>query len=148
MSPNSTFRDLLKAFNDCDVRYLVVGGYAVMLYTEPRFTKDLDVWVEPTPENAQKVFRALAAFGAPLSRIRPEDFATEGMYYQIGVAPVRVDILMSLDGVSFDAAWMNRREAPFGEEPAHFIGREELIRNKTAVGRALDLIDAERLKQA
>jgi hypothetical protein len=90
---HSDFEELLSIFNAHEVKYLVVGGYAVMLYTEPRYTKDLDLWVEPGPENASRVFRALAAFGAPLMGLSPDDFAHEDFFYQIGVPPVRVDVL-------------------------------------------------------
>jgi len=101
---NSDFSDLLRAFNDNGVRYLIVGGHAVMLYTEPRYTKYLDVWVEASADNAEKVYRSLAAFGAPLSGLTPNDFSSEGFFYQMGVPPARVDILMSVDGVSFHEA--------------------------------------------
>jgi hypothetical protein len=126
---------------------LVVGGYAVMLYTEPRFTKDLDLWVEATPENAARVFRSLLSFGAPLSGMKPEDFATEGMFYQIGIAPTRIDILMSVAGLQFSDAWANRREVTLGGESAYFLSREDLIRNKRATGRPQDLLDAEQLSK-
>ncbi len=89
---NSDFEELLSLFNANDVKYLVVGGYAVMLYTEPRYTKDLDIWIEPSEDNAARVFRALSKFGAPLSGLTPSDFAHEGCFYQVGIPPVRVDI--------------------------------------------------------
>jgi hypothetical protein len=142
---NSDFNDLLRAFNDNGVRYLIVGGHAVMLYTEPRYTKVLDVWVEASADNAERVYRSPAAFGAPLSGLTPADFASEGFFYQMGVPPARVDILMSVDGVSFDEAWPNRQESPFGGVNAWFIGRQELIRNKRAAGRHIDLHDADLL---
>jgi hypothetical protein len=143
---NSDFEELLSAFNANGVKYLIVGGYAVMLYSEPRYTKDLDVWVEASEENGAKVFRALAAFGAPLAGLTPADFAAEGFFYQLGRPPARVDILMSVDGVTFEEAWPNRREAPLGTMPAWFIGREDLIRNKRASARHIDLHDAELLE--
>src|SRR3981189_2534439 len=99
------FKDLLKFLNAHNVRYLVEGGHAVMVYTEPRYTKDLDIWVEASPENPEQVFRALAACGAPLSGLTPGDFATEGFFYQLGRPAARVDILMSIDGIGFSAAW-------------------------------------------
>jgi len=142
----SDFKDLLNLFNDANVRYLVVGGYAVMLYTEPRYTKDLDIWVEPTTENAARVFDALAAFGAPLAGMTPGDFAKEGFFYQLGRPPARVDILMSIDGVSFDEAWPNRNESTFDGQKAWCISRADLIRNKRASGRHIDLHDAELLE--
>ena len=93
MSPNSNFTNLLSALNACRAKYLVVGGYAVMLYTEPRYTKDLDIWIEPSPDNAARVYRALAGFGAPLSGIQVEDFTVPDLIYQLGMPPSRVDIL-------------------------------------------------------
>ncbi len=88
---SSDFEELLKIFNAAQVKYLIVGGHAVMLYSEPRYTRDLDLWIEATEENAGKVFRSLAEFGAPLSGLTPADFCREGFFYQIGVPPVRVD---------------------------------------------------------
>lgn len=142
---NSNFEELLSIFTENNVRYLIVGGHAVMLYTEPRYTKDLDIWVEADPENAQRVYLSLAAFGAPLAGLTPADFADLGSFYQMGIPPVRVDILMSIDGVTFQEAWPNRQRAKLGESEAWFIGRAELIRNKRAVGRHIDLHDAELL---
>ena len=144
---NSGFEELLKLFNASGVKYLVVGGHAMMLYTEPRYTKDLDVWIEASEENASKVFRALAEFGAPLSGLSVNDFAREGFFYQIGLPPARVDILMSIDGLRFEEAWPNRNEAGFGAGRAYFIGRADLIRNKRASGRHIDLHDADLLGQ-
>jgi hypothetical protein len=139
---NSDFEDLLKLFNVSSVRYLVVGGYAVMLYTEPRYTKDLDIWIDPSPENAGKVFRALAEFDAPLAGLSPSDFSKEGFFYQLGRPPARVDILMSVDGLSFGDAWGNRQESVLGGQVAWFVGRGDLIKNKRASGRHIDLHDA------
>ncbi len=143
---NSDFEDLLRIFSDAEVRYLIVGGYAVMLYSEPRYTKDLDIWVEPSPGNAERVFDALARFGAPLSSLTPADFALPGNFYQVGMPPVRIDIIMSIDGVEFGEAWDNRNQSPVGSQLAWFIGRQELIRNKRASGRHIDLHDAEQLE--
>ena len=146
MSPNFHFSELLRIFNANGVRYLVVGGYAVMLYSEPRFTKDLDVWVGDDDTNAARVFRALAEFGAPLTGVQPADFAKPDLIYQLGVPPLRVDVLTSITGVEFEAAWERRSEAAFGDVAAPFIGLEDLIRNKRATARASDLADCERLE--
>jgi hypothetical protein len=140
---NSDFEDLLKVFNARSVEYLIVGGYAVMLYTEPRYTKDLDIWIAATPENATKVYSALAEFGAPLAGLTADDFAHEGFFYQLGQPPLRIDILMSIEGVTFEDAWPRRVESRVGSEPAWFIGKNELIRNKRAAGRHIDLHDAD-----
>ena len=107
----------------------------------------LDIWVRPTPENARRVHRALVAFGAPLAGISPQDFATPGLVYQIGIEPVRIDILTSLTGVEFEAAYSRRRMARYGGVPASFLGRADLIANKTATGRPQDLVDVELLNR-
>jgi hypothetical protein len=143
---NPDFVDLLRAFIAADVRFLVVGAYALALHGRPRATGDLDVWVEATPGNAARVMRALAAFGAPLGEISESDFAHEGVIYQIGVPPGRIDILTALTGLTFAEAWSSRLERPFGDVQASFIGREAFIHNKRAVGRAKDLADIEGLE--
>ena len=110
MTESPHYKELLQALNDCQVEYLIVGGYAVMKYTEPRYTKDLDVWVHNTTQNAARLFNALAKFGAPLQDdgVTPETFNQDGMVYQIGVAPVRIDILTQITGVQFAGAWQSR----------------------------------------
>src|SRR5262245_19003981 len=116
-----------------------------MKYTEPRYTKDLDIWVEASPENAKKVFQALKAFGSPLTNLTEADFAADG-FFQMGRPPVRVDILMALDGVTFETAWANRVVTAFDEVPVTIIGLADLIENKKATGRPQDLEDIERMK--
>lgn len=145
MPVNPDFSDLFSALNEVDARYLMVGGYAVSFHAEPRFTKDLDVWVEPTPANAAAVRAALSAFGAPMSGVSQEDLATPGMVVQVGVPPNRIDIVTSIDGVGFPEAWAERVAAVYGDVPIHVIGRSDLIRNKRACGRPQDLVDADRL---
>jgi hypothetical protein len=140
---NPDFVDLLRAFAAADVRFLVVGAYALALHGRPRATGDLDVWVDPNPENAAKVMRALATFGAPLADISVEDFSRPGVTYQIGVPPGRIDILTELTGLTFAEAWPDRLRRSFGEVEADFIGRDAFIRNKRATGRAKDLGDIE-----
>lgn len=107
MLTNSDFRELLNLFARHRVRYLVVGGYAVMKYTEPRFTKDLDLRIATDAENANAVFAALKAFGAPLQNLTPNDFTQQEYYYQMGRPPLRVDIMMAIPGVEFESAWEN-----------------------------------------
>jgi hypothetical protein len=148
VTQNPNFKDLLSALNDCNAKYLVVGGYAVMIHSEPRYTKDLDIWVEATPENALLVYRALAAFGAPLAGIRPEEFAKPDVIYQLGVPPSRIDVLTSISGVEFAESWPRRFESKFGDLQVPFISLDDLIRNKRSVGRHSDLADCERLEQA
>jgi hypothetical protein len=139
------FRDLLYAFVAREVRFLLVGAYALAVHGRPRATGDLDLWVEPTPENASRTHQALREFGAPLHDLTPEDLSTPGVVFQIGVAPVRIDVLTQISGVEFAAAWSRRQEAPFEDVTIPVIGREDLIANKRATGRLQDLADLERL---
>jgi hypothetical protein len=143
---NQDFVDLLRAFAAADVRFLIVGAYALAIHGRPRATGDLDIWVDATPENAARVMRALEAFGAPLTEIRESDFASPGVTYQIGVAPGRIDILTELTSLTFADAWDTRIHRPFGEISVDFIGRDAFIRNKRATGRAKDLGDIEGLE--
>jgi hypothetical protein len=142
---NPDFVDLLRAFIAADVRFLVVGAYALAIHGRPRATGDLDVWVEPTSENAARAMRALAAFGAPLHELSEEDLARPGVTYQIGVPPGRIDILTDLTDLTFADAWPGRLRRPFGEVEVDFIGRDAFIRNKRATGRPKDLVDTEGL---
>jgi hypothetical protein len=142
---NPDFVDLLRAFAAADVRFLIVGAYALAIHGRPRATGDLDVWIEPTPENAERVMTALAHFGAPMTQISASDFAQPGVVYQIGVPPGRIDILTELTGMTFADAWPDRIRRPFGGVDVDFIGREAFIRNKRATGRAKDLGDIEGL---
>lgn len=149
MAESPDFKELLRTFNDKTIEFLIVGGYAVMKYTEPRFTKDLDVWIRNSPENATKVYEALAEFGAPLQKdgLVPADFASDGTTYQIGVAPVRIDILTHISGVQFADAWTNRVTSTFFGIPVHFISLKDLITNKKAMGRSSDLEQLESIQR-
>ena len=140
---NPDFLDLLRAFNAANVRFLVVGAYALALHGRPRATGDLDLWIEASRDNATRVMSALAAFGAPLSEVSADDFAREGVVYQIGVPPGRIDILTELTGLTFAEAWPGRLRRPFGDVDVDFIGREAFLRNKRATGRPKDLGDIE-----
>ena len=140
---NPDFLDLLRAFVAADVRFLIVGAYALALHGRPRATGDLDVWIEAAPDNAQRVMLALAAFGAPLADVAAADFAHEGVIYQIGIPPGRIDILTELTGITFAEAWPDRMRRPFGDVEVDFIGRASFIRNKRATGRPRDLGDIE-----
>ncbi len=141
------YRDLLNEFNGADVRYLVVGAHALAFHTEPRYTKDLDLWVEPSADNAKRTYAALARFGAPLKEIKIEDLATPGLVYQIGVEPVRVDILTSLTGIEFGDAYAHRMEGTYGGVPISILSAQDMITNKVATGRPQDLVDVERLRR-
>lgn len=148
MFVNSDFTDLLRLFNDNHVRYLVIGGYAVIQYAEPRLTMDLDLWISTDPDNAASVFKALKIFGAPLAGMTEGDFSEEGYFYQMGVPPVRVDILMGIPGGEFEQAWKNRNEVDFDGLIVPFISKQDLIVSKKASGRPQDLIDVDLLSQA
>lgn len=141
----SDFRDLLRAFIDHEVRFLVVGGYALAIHGHPRATGDLDLWVDPTAENAGRAYAALAAFGAPLHELTRQDLATPGTVFQIGLPPLRIDVLTRLTGLEFGPAWERRIEAEFEGVRVPVLGREDFLANKRALGRTRDLADAERL---
>ncbi|MEO0461483.1 MAG: hypothetical protein AAF219_11615 [Myxococcota bacterium] len=143
MQQNSDFVDLIRAFNDHRVEYLIVGAHALAAHGHIRATKDLDVWVHTTPENATRVVRALAEFGAPLDDVTEADFSTPGIVFQIGVEPVRIDILTAPDGIDFQDAWADRVKTTFGVEPTQVLSKRALIQNKRAAGRTQDLADIE-----
>lgn len=138
---NQDFVDLLRAFSAADVRFLIVGAYALAVHGRPRATGDLDVLVEPSPENARRVVAALREFGAPLDAVVESDFVRPGIVLQIGLPPRRIDILTELTGLPFAEAWAGRVRHAFGPIEADFIGREGLVRNKRATARPQDLVD-------
>jgi hypothetical protein len=147
MATNPDFRDLLSALSAEGAEFLIVGAHAVMLYTAPRYTKDLDIWVRPTPENAARAHRALAAFGAPMADLTVDDLATPGTIFQIGIAPNRVDILTAIEAVTFEEAWARRVSSAYGGVPIALLSLEDLLTNKRAVGRRQDLLDVEKLEE-
>lgn len=148
MPVNPDFRDLFAGLNAAGAEYLLVGGYALAVHAAPRFTKDLDVWVNPTPQNATRVHEALRGFGAPLGELRVEDLASPGVVFQIGVPPNRIDVLTAVDGVAFAEAWPERLVTEYGGERVPVISRRHLAANKRATGRPQDLLDAEALERA
>ena len=142
------FKDLLSAFNAHSVRYLIVGGYAYARYTEPRTTKDLDLFIRPDPENALMTYAALAEYGTNLADAEVEDFASADTVFQIGVAPFRIDLLFHINGMSFDQAWETSEAALVDDEvPVRYISCENLIANKLAA-RPQDLVDVAKLRDA
>ena len=147
MFVNSDFSELLKIFNDNNIQYLVVGGYALIQYAEPRYTKDLDLWISTTPENADAVYSSLKQFGAPLDDLTSKDFTEDGFFYQMGVPPVRVDLLMGIPGLAFSEAWERRETVWFDGLQVFFISKNDLIAAKRASGRPQDLIDADLLSR-
>jgi hypothetical protein len=139
------FKELLLTFNAHDVEYLIVGAHALAAYGHVRATKDLDVWVRPNRLNAEKVLAALTAFGAPLGDLNLEDLSRGGTIFQIGMPPLRIDLITAIDGVGFEEAWPDRFSAGFGGVPVSVISRQHLIVNKKASARLQDLADLERL---
>ena len=148
MPTNPDFRDLFSELSAAGAEFTVVGAHAVMFYAEPRYTKDLDIWIRPTRGNAERVHRALAAFGAPLDDLQVDDLAVPGTIFQIGMAPNRIDVVTSISGVDFEGAWSRKVATTYGELPIHVLSMEDLIANKRAVGRPQDLIDLEHLERA
>lgn len=145
---NSDFQDLLRLFATHEVRYLIVGGYAAMRYSQPRFTKDLDLWLEPAEENAKRVMRVFQEFGMPLIDVAPVDFANAGLQYMVGRSPVLFDFLTSLPGLIFSDCWDSRTTD--GEEgfPIYYLSCEDLIAAKTLAARPQDLQDISEIARA
>lgn len=137
---------MLSTLNDAGVDYLVVGAFALSAHGNTRATIDIDILVRPTLENAKRVWNALNSYGAPRSQISVEDFVDLDTVFQIGVAPRRIDLLTSISGVDFDAAWAGRKITNMDGIEFAVLGRDELLTNKLASGRPKDLLDAEWLK--
>ena len=148
MEVQPDFRELLALLNAHDVEYVVVGGYALAFHGAPRYTGDLDLYVRPDPENARRILSALEAFGFGSLDLNPGDFSIQDRVVQLGVPPVRVDLITSLSGVSWEECWEGRQPGAYGDVPVAFIGREQFIVNKRAVGRTKDLADLEALGEA
>jgi hypothetical protein len=143
---NSDFKDLLKAFSDADVRYLIVGGWAFAEHVEPRYTKDLDIWIDRTPGNVDRVFTALKVFGAPLRELSKEDLISPDTFYQIGLPPNRIDIITQLEAMDFAACWERRKTVVLAGIAVQYISARDLLENKERTARPHDLIDAEHLR--
>jgi len=143
---NQDFKDLLAEFNAQKVEYLIVGAHALAAHGHVRATEDLDIWVRPDPANAKRVIAALRAFGAPLHDLTEQDLSTPGLIFQVGVEPIRIDVLTVIDGVQFDEAWSERIGSKFAGEPVAVISQAHLIKNKLASARAQDLADVEKLR--
>jgi hypothetical protein len=145
------YKDLLSAFHAHGVRYLIVGGYAVIFHAQPRFTKDIDFFIKADLANAQAIYAALADFGAPLQGIRPEEFVDRNSFFRFGRDPRGFDILPDLPGVDFDAAWERRVEGVLDAKTgltAFFISKDDLIAAKLASGRPQDIADVDAIRKA
>ena len=145
---NPDFRDMFAALCAAEVRFLVVGGYAVMRHTVPRYTKDIDILVECSAINAERVFAALTDFGAPLSELSVQDLQDPKVVFQIGVPPNRIDILTGISGVEFQMAWGRRLSGKYGDVPVAFLCLDDILAAKRAAGRPHDLRDVEWLERA
>ena len=144
---NQDFKEFIKSLNDKHVRYLVVGGYALAFHGHPRYTKDLDIWIELNKTNANNIIHALEQFGFASLNLKEEDFLLANQVIQLGYPPSRIDLLTSADGVSFDDCYSARLSVDIDGVTVCFIDRENLIKNKLATGRAQDIADTEKLKQ-
>ncbi len=137
---------MLQLLKADDVRFLVVGAYAMGAYGYPRATGDLDIWVLAATDNSDKIYKVLKKFGAPLHQIDEKTFSEQNVIFQIGVAPRRIDIITQIDGVEFNGAYKNRRELDIDGIFVPFISKEDLIKNKNATGREKDRLDAKQLQ--
>ena len=144
---NSDFRDLFAELNKEGAEFLVVGGYAVIFWSEPRYTKDLDILVRSTVENAERVWRALAAFGAPMDQIAMTDLVNPQIVVQLGRPPTRIDVLMGIGGVDFEAAWRRRAASRYADQQIWILSLSDLVAAKRAAGRPRDLLDLDALRE-
>jgi predicted nucleotidyltransferase len=145
---NEDYRDLLAALIERDVRFLVVGAHALAAHGYPRATVDIDIWIDATPENARRLWLALAAFGASLGDldVREEDLTKPNVVAQFGLPPNRIDVLTAVSGLEFDAAWQNRVATVLEGVPVNVIGLADLVKNKAATGRDKDRVDIKGLE--
>ena len=144
---NSDYKDILQHLRRHDVKFLVVGAYAMGAHGYPRATGDFDLWVEATPSNAQRVYDALQAFGAPLSQLTSATFAQPGVVFQIGVPPCRIDLLTQIDGVEFSRAYAARHEIELDGVRIPLLSKNDLIKNKESTDRPKDRLDVEQLRR-
>lgn len=147
MMVEADYEDLLRSFNKHKVRYCVVGAFALAFYAVPRYTKDIDIFIEASAENGAKIVAALKDFGFASLKLAPEDFTKAGEVIQLGYEPVRIDLLTSLDGCSFKEVWRHRKPGKYGKTKVNFISRSDLIKNKKKLGRKQDQADLELLRK-
>ncbi len=145
MPANPDYKDLFKILNEEKVEYLLVGEHALIFYSEPRYTKYLDILVLSSKKNSSRIWKALKKFGAPLKNITEEDFTNPEMIYQIGIDPNRIDIIMSITGISFEDAWKNKKQSTYDNIPINIISKKDLITAKKASKRPQDLLDVDKL---
>ena len=147
MRVENDFKEFIELLNEHKVRYLIIGGFAYSFYAEPRFTKDIDFYIDISSVNVNKILKVLEKFGFKDVGLTKEDFQQPKQIIQLGNAPLRIDIVTSIDGVSFKEAWNNRTSGKYGNLNAYFISKSDLIKNKKATGRTQDIADIEKLKK-
>lgn len=145
MKVEKDYEDILKLFNRHKVKYCIIGAFAVAFYARPRYTKDIDILIDSSPENAKKIIRALTEFGFEDLDLSEDDLCQEGNIIQLGYEPLRVDIVTSLSGTSFDQVWKNKVGADYGREKVYFIGLDDLIQTKKQSSRPQDKVDLDLL---
>ena len=145
MRVEKDFKEFIELLNKNKVKYLIVGGFAVAYYSTPRFTKDIDFFIEASQENSSRLMNTLKRFGFGNIGLKEADFQEPDQIIQLGYAPVRIDIITSIVGVEFENAWMNKVEGKYGDIPCFFISKEDLVRNKQAAARPQDLADIKSL---
>jgi len=144
---NEDYKEMLQILLNNEVKFLIVGAYAMGAQGYPRATGDFDIWVEPSAENSKNVYNALTEFGAPLEQINRETFIEKGIIFQIGIIPRRIDILTFIDGVEFDAAYKEKENIEIEGIAIPFLSKKNLIKNKEATGSEKDKLDANYLKK-
>jgi hypothetical protein len=144
---NEDYKEMLQILLKNEVKFLIVGAYAMGAYGYPRATGDFDIWVEASAENSKKLYKSLSEFGAPLSDIREETFVEKGIFFQIGVVPRRIDIITHIDGIVFEEAYKTKELIDVENLQIPFLSKEDLIRNKESTGRKKDKLDADYLKK-
>lgn len=147
MRVEKDFKEFIELLNAHKVQYLIVGGFAYSLYAIPRYTKDIDIWINPTYKNAEKMMKVLIDFGFVDINLNEKDFTDQENIIQLGIEPVRIDLVLSLEGLDFKKSWINKYETSYGKEKCYFLSKQDLIINKQKTGRNQDLLDVEILKQ-
>lgn len=145
---NQDFKELLQTFAELNVEYLVARGYAVIFHTQPRYTKDLDLWIRPSAINAERIAKAFLKFGLPLVEVTTLDFETEGLQFSVGVEPCCLDFLTTIPGLDFEAAWKNRIIDETLGFPIYYVGLTDMKIAKKTAGRLVNLADIEELERA
>lgn len=147
MATEKDFEEFFALFNKHGVRYCILGAYAVAFHAQPRYTKDMDIWVEPSLDNAGRILKALKSFGFGKISISAEDLIQPDKIIQLGYEPVRIDLLTSVSGISFSKAWKHKERGKYGHQKVWYLGRNELIQSKTKTNRPIDRFDLLALRR-